>query len=153
MRYMGYCCIRELNLSGGREIIYVELWVIKFQKSSDWWELRKKTCWWNLKSKTWDLRDWRARESPWRILAKIQDVPDLDQHRCNFFSFLRCWCLTYLHFFFSSFPFSISIWTAFVFILSFSCGYYAVSSVSVSTATRLAYDIYCLLYTSDAADE
>ena len=26
--------------------------------------------------------------------------------------------------FFSSFPFSISIWTSFVFILSFSCGYY-----------------------------
>ena len=32
------------------------------------------------------------------------------------------------------------------FILSFSCGYYAVSSVSVSAATRLAYDIYmCVL--------
>ena len=43
-------------------------------------------------------------------------------------------------FFFPSFPFSISIWTSFVFILSFSCGYYAVSSVSVSAATRLAYD-------------
>ena len=28
------------------------------------------------------------------------------------------------------------------FILSFSCGYYAVSSVSVSAATRLAYDMY-----------
>ena len=46
--------------------------------------------------------------------------------------------------FFSSFPFSISIWTSFVFSSSFSCGYYAVSSVSVSAATRLAcsYDIY-----------
>ena len=32
-------------------------------------------------------------------------------------------------FFFSSCPFSISIWPSFVFILSFSCGYYAVSSV------------------------
>ena len=30
------------------------------------------------------------------------------------------------------------------FILSFSCGYYAVSSVSVSAATRLAYDIMYL---------
>ena len=30
-----------------------------------------------------DLRDWRTRESPWRILAKIQDVPDRAQHRCN----------------------------------------------------------------------
>ena len=38
--------------------------------------------------------------------------------------------------------FSISIWTSFVFILSFSCGYYAVSSVSLSAATRLAYDIH-----------
>ena len=28
------------------------------------------------------------------------------------------------------------------FILSFSCGCYAVSSVSVSAATRLAYDVY-----------
>ena len=47
---------------------------------------------------------------------------------------------------FSSFPFSISIWTSFVLILSFSCGYYAVSSVSVSAATRLAHDIYASLY-------
>ena len=45
-------------------------------------------------------------------------------------------------FFFSSFPFSISIWTSFVFILYFSCGYYAVFPVSVSAATRLAYDMY-----------
>ena len=49
-------------------------------------------------------------------------------------------------FFFSSFPFSISIWTSFVFILSFSCGYYAVSLVSVSAATRLAYDMYLDTY-------
>ena len=66
------------------------------------------------------------------------------------FFFLASLMLTYLYFssFFSSFPFSISIWTSFVFILSFSCGYYAVSSVSVSAATRLAYDIYfevCIL--------
>ena len=32
------------------------------------------------------------------------------------------------------------------FILSFSCGYYAVSSVSVSAATRLAYDMYLDTY-------
>ena len=53
-------------------------------------------------------------------------------------SFLACYVFM---FFFSSLPFSISIWTSFVFILSFSCGYYVVSSVSVSAATRLAYDI------------
>ena len=60
---------------------------------------------------------------------------------CLLSSFLRCWCWLIFIFFFSSFPFSISIWTSFVFILSCSCGYYAVSSVSVSAATRLAYDI------------
>ena len=63
--------------------------------------------------------------------------------------FLSCVAnVTYLHFFFSTFPVSTSIWGAFAFILSFSCGYYAVSSVSVSAATRLAYshDIYiCVL--------
>ena len=44
----------------------------------------KNTCWWNLINarEIWDLRDWRTRES-WRILAKIQDTPDLEQHRCN----------------------------------------------------------------------
>ena len=31
------------------------------------------------------------------------------------------------------------------FILSFSCGYYAVSPISVSAPTRLAYDILCIL--------
>ena len=50
----------------------------------------------------------------------------------------------YYLFFFSSFPFSISIWTSFRFILSFSCGYYyAVSSASVTT--RSAYDMYLIL--------
>ena len=49
-----------------------------------------------------------------------------------------------LSFFF--FPFSISIWTSFLIILSFSCGYYAVSSVSVSAETRLAYDTYMHMY-------
>ena len=44
----------------------------------------KKTCWRFLWSapETWDLRDWRTRESS-RILAKSQDMPDLEQHRCN----------------------------------------------------------------------
>ena len=32
------------------------------------------------------------------------------------------------------------------FLLSFSCGYYPVSSVSVSAATRLAYDMYLDTY-------
>ena len=32
------------------------------------------------------------------------------------------------------------------FILSFSCGFYAVSSVLVSAATRLAYDMYLDTY-------
>ena len=65
---------------------------------------------------------------------------------CVLSSFLRCWCWLIFIFFFSSFPFSISIWTSFVFILSFSCGYYAVSSVSVSAATRLPYDILRSIY-------
>ena len=50
----------------------------------------------------------------------------------------------YSSFFFSSFPFfdffDFDLDIA-CFILSFSCGYYAVSSVSVSAATRLGYDI------------
>ena len=45
---------------------YVELWVIKFQKWSDWWELRKKTCWWNLKSSS--LRPERLEDT--RITMK-----------------------------------------------------------------------------------
>ena len=47
-------------------------------------------------------------------------------------------------FYFSSLPslLSISILDIVCFILSFSCGYYAVSSVSVSAATRVAYDVY-----------
>ena len=47
-------------------------------------------------------------------------------------------CVAYVDlslFFFSLF--SISIWTSFVFILPFSCGYYAASLLSVSAATRL----------------
>ena len=35
---------------------------------------------------------------------------------------------------------------SFIFILSFSCGYYAVSSVSVAAAIRFAYDIYVSWY-------
>ena len=53
-------------------------------------------------------------------------------------------CLVFL-FLFSSFPFSVSIWTSIVcFILSCSCRYYAISSVSVSAVTRLAR--HSLLY-------
>ena len=52
-----------------------------------------------------------------------------------FFSFLLAVLI------FSTLPslFRLPFGQAFVFILSFSCGYYAVSSVSVSAATRLAY--------------
>ena len=53
---------------------------------------------------------------------------------------LALFMLTYFFFLFFL-PFWISIWTSLVFILSFSRGYYAVSSVSVSAATRLAYYI------------
>ena len=49
------------------------------------------------------------------------------------------------YFFFSSFPFFDFDLDIVCFILSFSCGYYAVSSVSVSAATRLAYDNICIL--------
>ena len=63
--------------------------------------------------------------------------------------FLALLMLTCLYFFFSSYPFSISIWASFVFIQSFSCGYYAVSSVSLSAATRLAYDMYLTLTYAD----
>ena len=60
--------------------------------------------------------------------------------------FLALLMLTYLYFFLLFLPLSISIWTSFVYILSFSCGYYAVSSVSVSAATRLPYDILRSIY-------
>ena len=46
------------------------------------------------------------------------------------------------YFFFSSFPFFDFDLDIVCFILSFPCGYYAVSSVSVSAATRLAYNVY-----------
>ena len=45
-------------------------------------------------------------------------------------------------FFFSSFPFFDFDLYIVCFILTFSCGYYAVSSVSGSAATCLAYDMY-----------
>ena len=51
-----------------------------------------------------------------------------------------------LFFFLFSFSFSIPIGTSFVFILSFSRGYQAVSSVSVSAATRLANVMYLDTY-------
>ena len=57
---------------------------------------------------------------------------------------LSCVLAVYLLFFFSSFPFSISIWTSFFHPVFFLVGtmLHAVSSVSVSAATRLAYDVY-----------
>ena len=50
---------------------------------------------------------------------------------------------------FPSFGFDLDIVR---FILSFCCGYYAVSSVSVSAATRLAYDIIYQVYTETRAN-
>ena len=52
--------------------------------------------------------------------------------------------LLFFLFFFPFLPFFDFDLNIVCFILSFSCGYYAVSSVSVSAATRLACDI--LLY-------
>ena len=56
-------------------------------------------------------------------------------------SFLALLMLTYFLFllFLPFFDFDLDI---VCFILSFSCGYYAASSVSVSAATRLTYDTY-----------
>ena len=51
-----------------------------------------------------------------------------------------------LSFFFPSFPFFDFDLDIVCFMLSFSCGYYAISSVSVSAATRLAYDILRSVY-------
>ena len=48
--------------------------------------------------------------------------------------------------FFSSFPFFDFDLDTVCFILSFSCGYYAASSVSVSAATCLACDMYLDMY-------
>ena len=87
--YSTRCCwsksyIQELSLSGGREIMYVEMWVIPHFRNgridANW---EKKVAGEISKVTPLDLRDWRTRESPWRILAKIQDVPDRAQHRCN----------------------------------------------------------------------
>ena len=57
---------------------------------------------------------------------------------CLFLAFLLFIYFSFL-IFFPFFDFDLDI----VYVtLSFSCGYYAVSSVSVSAATRLAYDMY-----------
>ena len=58
--------------------------------------------------------------------------------------FLAFLLLTYFKFllFLPFFDFDLDIVS---FILSFSCGYYAISSVSVSAATRLAYDMRYIL--------
>ena len=58
---------------------------------------------------------------------------------CMLSYFLRCWWYVLFLLFVPFFDFDLDI---VCFILSFSCGYYAVSSVSVSAATRLAYDVY-----------
>ena len=60
--------------------------------------------------------------------------------------FLRSWCCFFLFFllFLSLFDFDLDI---VCFVLSFSCGYCAVSLVSVSASTRLAYDINMYLGT------
>ena len=50
--------------------------------------------------------------------------------------------LTYVLLFFSCVPFFDFDLDIVCFVLSFSCGYYAVSSVLVSAATRLAYYMY-----------
>ena len=57
------------------------------------------------------------------------------------FFFLELLMLTYLNFFLLFLPF-FDFDLDIVFIPSFSCGYYGVSSASVSAAIRLAYDIY-----------
>ena len=60
--------------------------------------------------------------------------------------FLALLMLTYLYFFLLFLPFFDFDLDIACFILSFSCGYYAVSSVSVSAATRVAYDMYLDTY-------
>ena len=58
--------------------------VIKFQKWPDWWELRKKLAGdfseVRLTPETWETG---GLEKLSRILAKFQDMPDLEQHRCE----------------------------------------------------------------------
>ena len=54
--------------------------------------------------------------------------------------------LTYLCFFLLFLPFFDFDLDIASFILSFSCGYYAVSSVSVSAVTRFAHDTYFEIY-------
>ena len=63
---------------------------------------------------------------------------------CVLSSFLRSW--RWFFFFFPSFLFFDFDLDIIWFILSFSCGYYAVSSVSVTAATRLACDMYLDTY-------
>ena len=64
---------------------------------------------------------------------------------CVLSSFLRCWwwLLLFSLLFLPFFDFDSDI---VCFILSFSCGNYAVASVSVCAATRLAYDLYLNTY-------
>ena len=101
----------------------------------------------------------------WRILlfcyfasALHSPRPPCESEVCVFplrtVFFLALLMLTYLqsyfHLFLTLSDFDLDI---VCFILSFSCGYYAVSSVSVSAATRLAYDIIyrqCILIRTHA---
>ena len=60
--------------------------------------------------------------------------------------FLAFWLFMYILVFFSSFPFSLSIWTSFVSSCLFLVGtqHYDVSSVSVSAANHSAYGMYLI---------
>ena len=66
-------------------------------------------------------------------------------------TFLRCWCWT-LDIFLLFLPFFDFDLDIACFILSFSCGYYSVSSVSVSAATRFPYDMYICIVIRTYAD-
>ena len=117
-----------------------------------WVSLMPTTIWW-FRSFSHSLfiyinTVWLADPSPWDIHSVIfcyfvsglhppAPLASLKYAYSPFVlsSFLRFW------FFFSSFPFTISIWTSFVSSWLFLMGarMCAVSSVSVSAATRLAY--------------
>ena len=77
----------------------------------------------------------------YRFYKKLKNVSCEYYHVNGWNSTLQAaWYIRYLH----KLSFALDIDLDIVcFILSFSCGYYAVSSVSVSAATRLqAYDMY-----------
>ena len=95
----------------------------------------------------------RERCSSLHLLFRLGATPPLapcETEVCVFplrsVFFLPLLMLTYFYFFFSFFPFFDFDLDIVCFILSFSCGYYAVSSVSVSAVTRLAYYMYLDTY-------